>query len=156
MSDSNFFQNNSQPPTEPTEPEVYTNIVREHHAQIRIVDGDVIDIPISRHESQPNEDGTYTDRETHIHNLDRDRTPINPDPEKEIAISHGGYIVDAESLTRCRFCHRIVKIHSDGISLANETVLCNRCARIRDAYQWILLALGALILIGFIKGLGWF
>ena len=155
--DNGFFQNNSHPPTEPTESEVFSHVLREETAELRIMDGGIIEIPQSRHESQPNEDGTYTVRKRHIHHVDRDGTPINIPEDSQVAISYTGLtITDPRLLAHCNRCSRIVKLYSDGIQQADGTALCNRCITFIDITRWILMALGTLLLIGVIKGLGWF
>lgn len=123
-------------------------------------DGSYKDFPISGSASFQDEKGNWRDEDFKCIQLDGQGIPL-PDGLEGVTVSHTGQLTPPGSYARCNSglhppgLTRNVYIDVDG-SVNDDGAICSTCMRRRLFFNMAVLALGICLVIGFVKGLGWF
>lgn len=152
-----FESDNYQNP-EPEEDIV--NMRKRKVTRIYSPDGSYREFVLSDSASVPDGKGNWIDADMTCNHLDDQGTPL-PDDLKGVALSHTGRLVPPGSLAICSSClhppglSRNIYIGVDG-DLTEDGPLCSICMRRRMILSITMIAFVGCLVIGLIKGLGWF
>ena len=118
------------------------------------------DYVISDSASLPDEQGNWEDFDLACDHLNAQGRPL-PEDLKGVAMSYTGQLVPPGCLAVCGSpfhplgLSRSIYIDVDG-SVTEHGAICAACIRRRAVFTFAAIAVGVCLLIGLVKGLGWF
>lgn len=131
------------------------NVVRIYNP-----DGSYREFPRSDSVSLPDENGNWIDCDLTCNHLDDQGNQL-PEDLKGVCVSHEGRLIPPERIAVCTSTlhepglTRNIYIDVDG-SVTENGAICSACMRRQMFFNIAAIAVGACLLIGLVKGLGWF
>ena len=146
--------------TQPENDDNPVNLRRRRLARIYNPDGSYREFPVSDSVSLPDGQGNWTQTDLTCNHFDDQGNPL-PEDLKGVSVSHEGRLIPPGSLAVCSSAFhppgltRNIYIAVDG-SVTEQGAICLICMRRRVVFNIASIAVGTCLLIGLVKGLGWF
>ena len=146
--------------TKPENDDSIVNLRKQKRSRIYNPDGTYQEFVHYDSVSLPDGQGSWIDTDLACNHFDDQGNPLPPDL-KGVVRSHAGRLTPPDRVAVCRSTFhppgltRNIYIDVDG-SVTEQGAICLICMRRRMAFNIAAIAVGTCMLIGLVKGLGWF
>ena len=133
---------------------------KQERARIYNPDGSYREIVHHDSVSLPDEQGNWRDYSLVANHLDDQGNPL-PEDLKGVSVSHQGRLIPPDRIAVCSSplhppgLTRNIYTNVDGI-VTEQGAICSTCIRRRTVFNITAIVVGICLLIGIVKGLGWF
>ena len=136
------------------------NLRKQERARIYNPDGSYREFVHRDSISLPDEQGNWRDYSLVVNHLDDQGNPL-PEDLKGVSMSHEGRLIPPGRIAVCNSqlhrpgLTRNIYIGVDGL-VTEQGAICSTCMRRRTVFNIAAIVVGICLLIGLVKGLGWF